>query len=124
ITPSITEPQCHHDATISPYYKEKVYHIEAHKIYLTESKDIRFDDIQTRFNELTKQTEKLHSDARKFRDGISNMLNHQANFADLLVELYEPITPGGASEGAVTRRAKTPTQTMKAAEEYAKLMSK
>ncbi|CAG8714761.1 10087_t:CDS:2, partial [Cetraspora pellucida] len=104
--------------------KEKIYHIELTKLYLTETKDLRFDDVQVRFNELTKQTEKLHNDARKFRDEISNMLNHQANFADLLVELYSPIIPEGALEGAVTRRAKTPVQTMKAAEEYATLMSK
>ncbi|CAG8785881.1 9661_t:CDS:2, partial [Dentiscutata erythropus] len=93
------------------------------KLYSTETKDLRYDDIQTRFSDLTKQTEKLHDDAKKFRDGVSNMLNHQANFADLLVELYNPITPEGATEGAVTRRTKTPAQTMKAAEEYAKLMS-
>lgn len=89
----------------------------------TETKDIRFDDIQTRFNEMTKQTEKLHDDAKKFRDGVSNMLNHQANFADLLVELYNPITSEEASDGVVTRRTKTPAQAMKATEEYAKLMS-
>ncbi|CAG8746675.1 34868_t:CDS:2 [Gigaspora margarita] len=72
---------------------------------------------------MTKQTEKLHDDAKKFRDGVSNMLNHQANFADLLVELYNPITSEEASDGVVTRRTKTPAQAMKATEEYAKLMS-
>ncbi|KAF0525188.1 BAR-domain-containing protein [Gigaspora margarita] len=65
----------------------------------------------------------LRTETKDIRDGVSNMLNHQANFADLLVELYNPITSEEASDGVVTRRTKTPAQAMKATEEYAKLMS-
>lgn len=42
-------------------------------------------------------------------------MNHQVNIAEILVSLYNPIQ---GSEGAVTRRQKTPVRSMKAVEEY------
>ncbi|CAG8505175.1 14566_t:CDS:2 [Acaulospora morrowiae] len=87
------------------------------------TKDRRFEDVNSQFNELTKMTEKFHSDVIKFRDSMSNMINYQANTADLLVELYENIQGEGSSEGSVTRRVKTPARSMKAVETYSGIMS-
>ncbi|CAG8602067.1 185_t:CDS:2, partial [Diversispora eburnea] len=80
------------------------------------TKDYQFDDIYSQFNELTKKTEKFHIDAVKFRDNLTESLNHQVNIAEILITLYDPIK--GSEEGAVTRRQKTPVKSMKAVEEY------
>ncbi|CAG8465707.1 10092_t:CDS:2 [Acaulospora colombiana] len=87
------------------------------------TKDRRFEDASNQFTELAKTTEKFHNDVIKFRDSMSNMINHQTNVSDLLLELYNPIQGDGPSEGGVTRRVKTPARSMKAVEIYAEIMS-
>ncbi|RHZ49707.1 hypothetical protein Glove_517g2 [Diversispora epigaea] len=82
----------------------------------SETKDYQFDDVYSQFNELTKKTEKFHSDAIKFRDNLTESLNHQVNVAEILITLYNPIQ--GSEGGVVTRRQKTPVKSMKAVEEY------
>ncbi|PKY18916.1 BAR-domain-containing protein [Rhizophagus irregularis] len=88
----------------------------------TATRDIQFDDVLNRFNELHTGTEKLYKDAIKFRDGISHMLNHQCNTSDILVELYNPIVGKKETESTV-RRTTTPVQSMKAVEEFKDTMS-
>ncbi|GBB93569.1 hypothetical protein RclHR1_00220003 [Rhizophagus clarus] len=88
----------------------------------TATRDIQFDDILNRFNELHTGTEKLYKDAIKFRDGVSHMLNHQYNISDILVELYNPIVGKHETE-STARRTTTPVQTMRAADEFKSTMS-
>ncbi|CAG8751518.1 9942_t:CDS:2, partial [Ambispora leptoticha] len=59
-----------------------------HRIRGETTHDTEFDDLNARFSELSKKTERLHSDAIKFRDAVSGMLNYQANFAEILEEIY------------------------------------
>ncbi|RIA95020.1 hypothetical protein C1645_758614 [Glomus cerebriforme] len=88
----------------------------------TATRDIQLDDILSRFNELHTGTEKMYKDAIKFRDGVSHMLNHQANISDILVELYSPIVGKNETESTV-RRITTPVQTMNAVEEFQSTMN-
>ncbi|CAG8571832.1 11910_t:CDS:2 [Ambispora gerdemannii] len=94
-----------------------------HRIRGETTHDTEFDDLNARFSELSKKTERLHSDAVKFRDAVSGMLNYQANFAELIEEVYSPVTGGIASEAGTTRRVQTPVQSMKAASEFFAIMT-
>jgi len=86
------------------------------------TRDIQFDDVLNRFNELHIGTEKLYKDAIRFRDGVSHLLNHQYNISDLLVELYNPIVGKKEIESTV-RRTTTPVQSVRAVEEFKNTMS-
>lgn len=46
------------------------------------------------------------------------MLNHQANLSSLLVETYKPIQGLEPTDGAVVRRQKTSSHSMKVIESY------
>lgn len=83
----------------------------------TSTQDTDYDDILNRFVELHNKTEQMYKDAVKFRDGISFMLNHQANFSDIMVELYNPIVGKNEAE-STTRRVATPVQSMNSVKEF------
>ncbi|KKZ64497.1 hypothetical protein EMCG_01376 [[Emmonsia] crescens] len=66
------------------------------------TKDAVYIDADRRFQELEKETKKLHDESKKYFDAINGMLNHQIQFSEAIKELYKPIS-GRVSdpEGAV-----------------------
>ncbi|KAJ5692743.1 Protein hob1 [Penicillium macrosclerotiorum] len=61
------------------------------------TKDAVYSDAERRFQELEKETKKLHDESKKYFDAINGMLNHQIEFSKAIAELYKPIS-GRASD--------------------------
>ncbi|KAB8228668.1 hypothetical protein ETB97_009127 [Aspergillus alliaceus] len=61
------------------------------------TKDAVYSDAERRFQELEKETKKLHDESKKYFDAINGMLNHQIEFSKSMTELYKPIS-GRASD--------------------------
>ncbi|GKZ28207.1 hypothetical protein AbraIFM66950_000018 [Aspergillus brasiliensis] len=61
------------------------------------TKDPVYLDAERRFQELEKETKKLHDESKKYFDAINGMLNHQIGFSKAMTELYKPIS-GRASD--------------------------
>ncbi|KAJ5111582.1 Protein hob1 [Penicillium argentinense] len=61
------------------------------------SKDAVYSDAERRFQELEKETKKLHDESKKYFDAINGMLSHQIEFSKAIAELYKPIS-GRASD--------------------------
>ncbi|OJD26730.1 hypothetical protein ACJ73_01885 [Blastomyces percursus] len=61
------------------------------------TKDAVYIDAERRFQELEKETKKLHDESKKYFDAINGMLNHQIQFSEAIKELYKPIS-GRASD--------------------------
>ncbi|KAH8694953.1 protein hob1 [Talaromyces proteolyticus] len=61
------------------------------------TKDAVYIDAERRFQELEKETKKLHDESKKYFDAINGMLNHQIEFSKAMTELYKPIS-GRASD--------------------------
>ena len=49
-------------------------------------------DAERRFQELEKETKKLHDESKKYFDAINGMLNHQIEFSKAIQEIYKPIS--------------------------------
>lgn len=77
--------------------------------YAEETIDPEFTEYEIQFKLLCEQTKKLADDAVKFKDALTNMLSHQAVFAETLLDLYQPIS--GSSRGVVTSPGGTTTVT-------------
>ncbi|KAG8526661.1 uncharacterized protein KY384_008090 [Bacidia gigantensis] len=56
------------------------------------TKDAVFIDAERRFQELEKETKKLHDESKKYFDAINGMLNHQIEFSKAVAEIYKPIS--------------------------------
>jgi len=56
------------------------------------TKDAVYIDSERRFNELEKETKKLHDESRKYFEAINGMLNHQIEFSKAIQEIYKPIS--------------------------------
>ncbi|KAF2087412.1 BAR-domain-containing protein [Saccharata proteae CBS 121410] len=56
------------------------------------SKDPVYVDAERRFQELEKETKKLHDDSKKYFDAINGMLSHQIEFSKACAEIYKPIS--------------------------------
>ena len=56
------------------------------------TKDAVFIDAERRFQELEKETKKLHDESKKYFDAINGMLNHQIEFSKAIAEIYKPIS--------------------------------
>lgn len=56
------------------------------------TKDPIYIDAERRFDELEKETKKLHEDSKKYFDAINGMLNHQIEFSKAIQEIYKPIS--------------------------------
>ncbi|KIW00237.1 uncharacterized protein PV09_08129 [Verruconis gallopava] len=56
------------------------------------SKDPVYIDAERRFQELERETKKLHDESKKYFDAINNMLNHQIEFSKACAEIYRPIS--------------------------------
>lgn len=56
------------------------------------TKDAVYIDSERRFQELEKETKKLHDESKKYFDAINGMLNHQIEFSKAVQEIYKPIS--------------------------------
>ncbi|KAF2140561.1 uncharacterized protein K452DRAFT_288643 [Aplosporella prunicola CBS 121167] len=56
------------------------------------TKDAVYVDAERRFEELEKETKKLHEQSKKYFDAINGMLEHQIEFSRACAEIYKPIS--------------------------------
>ncbi|KAI9665058.1 MAG: hypothetical protein M1821_006506 [Bathelium mastoideum] len=56
------------------------------------TKDAVYVDAERRFNELEKETKRLHDESKKYFDAINGMLSHQIEFSKAIAEIYKPIS--------------------------------
>ncbi|KAJ9632276.1 BAR adaptor protein Hob1 [Taxawa tesnikishii (nom. ined.)] len=56
------------------------------------TKDAVYIDAERRFEELEKETKKLHEESKKYFDAINGMLDHQIEFSKACAEIYKPIS--------------------------------
>lgn len=56
------------------------------------TKDAFYLDAERRFQELEKETKKLHSESKKYFDAINGMMAHQIEFSKAIAEIYLPIS--------------------------------
>ncbi|KAH7132247.1 BAR domain-containing protein [Dendryphion nanum] len=56
------------------------------------TKDPIYIDAERRFEELEKETKKLHDESKKYFDAINSMLTHQIEFSKAVAEIYKPIS--------------------------------
>lgn len=56
------------------------------------TKDAVYIDSERRFQELERETKKLHEESRKYFNAINGMLNHQIEYARAIKEIYKPIS--------------------------------
>jgi amphiphysin len=61
------------------------------------TKDTVYLDAERRFQDLEKETRKLHDESKKYFEAINGMLKHQIDFSQAMTELYKPIS-GRASD--------------------------
>ncbi|KAJ9293466.1 hypothetical protein DTO271G3_7731 [Paecilomyces variotii] len=80
------------------------------------TKDAVYIDADRRFQELEKETKKLHDESKKYFDAINGMLNHQIEFSKAMTELYKPIS-GRASDPSTYTIEGNP-EGIRACEEY------
>ncbi|KAI4261472.1 MAG: hypothetical protein L6R42_003328 [Xanthoria sp. 1 TBL-2021] len=56
------------------------------------TKDAVYIDSERRFQELEKETKKLHDESKKYFEAINGMLDHQIEFSKAIAEIYKPIS--------------------------------
>ncbi|RFU77572.1 hypothetical protein TARUN_4654 [Trichoderma arundinaceum] len=56
------------------------------------TKDAVYIDAERRFQELEKETKKLHDESKKYFEAINGMLSHQIEFSKAMNEIYKPIS--------------------------------
>ncbi|KAF2654601.1 reduced viability upon starvation protein, partial [Lophiostoma macrostomum CBS 122681] len=56
------------------------------------TKDPVYIDAERRFEELEKETKKLHEESKKYFQAINGMLDHQIEFSKAIAEIYKPIS--------------------------------
>ncbi|KAH8724179.1 reduced viability upon starvation protein [Phaeosphaeriaceae sp. PMI808] len=56
------------------------------------TKDPIYIDAERRFEELEKETKRLHDESKKYFDAINGMLTHQIEFSKAIAEVYKPIS--------------------------------
>lgn len=56
------------------------------------TKDAVYIDAERRFEELEKETKKLHDESKKYFDAINGMMEHQIEFSRAIQEIYNPIS--------------------------------
>ncbi|KAF1847760.1 reduced viability upon starvation protein-like protein [Cucurbitaria berberidis CBS 394.84] len=56
------------------------------------TKDPIYLDAERRFDELEKETKKLHEESKKYFDAVNGMLSHQIEFSKAIAEVYKPIS--------------------------------
>ncbi|KAF2269941.1 reduced viability upon starvation protein [Lojkania enalia] len=56
------------------------------------TKDPVYVDAERRFQELEKETKRLHEESKKYFEAINGMLKHQIEFSKAIQEIYKPIS--------------------------------
>lgn len=56
------------------------------------TKDAIYIDAERRFEELEKETKKLHDESKKYFEAINGMLSHQIEFSKAIADIYKPIS--------------------------------
>ncbi|KAL1960620.1 hypothetical protein VTO42DRAFT_7199 [Malbranchea cinnamomea] len=80
------------------------------------TKDPVYIDAERRFQELEKETKKLHEESKKYFEAINGMLTHQIEFSKAIAELYKPIS--GRASDPETLKPEGNWEGIKACEEY------
>ncbi|KAL4809921.1 BAR domain-containing protein [Aspergillus unguis] len=80
------------------------------------TKDAVYSDAERRFQELEKETKKLHDESQKYFNAVNGMLDHQIAFSKAMTELYKPIS-GRASDPSTYTIEGNP-EGIRACEEY------
>ena len=60
--------------------------------YAETTVDPEFIDLEDKFKGLESCVRKLHEDARKFNEGLADMLTHQEKFVATLSDVFKPIS--------------------------------
>ncbi|KAF8923915.1 hypothetical protein BGZ58_002379 [Dissophora ornata] len=86
-----------------------------------ETKDVEFQELNTKFTSCEKITANLLADVCKYRDNVTALLNHQAEFGIVLAEVYDPSI--GMPNGEVTpRRVQTAPESVQAVDDFQAVM--
>ncbi|KAL7269038.1 BAR adaptor protein Hob1 [Rhizina undulata] len=88
------------------------------------TKDNVYIDAERRFQELEKETRKLHDESKKYFDAINNfqgMLDHQIEFSKAIAEIYKPIS-GRVSDPESMKIEGNP-EGIRACEEYESIVN-
>jgi len=80
------------------------------------TKDAVYIDAERRFEELEKETKKLHDESQKYFDAINGMLSHQIEFSQAISEIYKPIS--GRMSDPDSMRIEGNPEGIQACEEY------
>ncbi|OZJ06185.1 hypothetical protein BZG36_01003 [Bifiguratus adelaidae] len=88
------------------------------------TKDPEFAELERNFNDLKNMSERLNGDAKRYRDAMNAMLNHQASFANHLNGVYDPLLGESyLGDGAVKRREQPDySENMKAVQHFEQIM--
>ena len=81
------------------------------------TKDAVFIDAERRFQDLEKETAKLHDESTKYFQAINGMLDHQIEFAKSIEEIYKPISGRASDPNSFTDDVGNP-EGITACEEY------
>ncbi|QSS58929.1 BAR adaptor protein hob1 [Histoplasma capsulatum] len=84
------------------------------------TKDAVYIDAERRFQELEKETKKLHDESKKYFDAINGMLSHQIQFSEAIKELYKPIS--GRASDPESEIPQGNLEGIKACDEYASIV--
>ncbi|KAG0322314.1 hypothetical protein BGZ99_003404 [Dissophora globulifera] len=85
------------------------------------TKDAEFLELNARFTTCEKVATNLLTDVCKYRDMVTAMLNHQAEFGIVLAEVYDPSL--GMPTGEVTpRRVQTAPESLQAVDDFQAVM--
>ncbi|KAF9112075.1 hypothetical protein BGX27_004024 [Mortierella sp. AM989] len=83
--------------------------------------DHGFKEMNNRFTACEKATDTLLMEVRKYRDSVTALLNHQAEFGIVLAEIYDPSL--GEPSGEVTpRRVQTAPESVQAVDDFQAVM--
>ncbi|KAF9357048.1 hypothetical protein BGX34_009621 [Mortierella sp. NVP85] len=83
--------------------------------------DVEFQEMNKKFTECEKAATTLLDEVCKYRDSVTALLNHQAEFGIVLSEIYDPSM--GEPSGEVTpRRAQTAPESIQAVDDFQAVM--
>ncbi|PKS07644.1 hypothetical protein jhhlp_006250 [Lomentospora prolificans] len=80
------------------------------------TKDAVYSDAELRFQELEKETKRLHDESKKYFEAINGMLSHQIEFSQAMTEIYKPIS--GRMSDPDSFKAEGNPEGIRACEEY------
>ncbi|TPX53959.1 hypothetical protein SeMB42_g00496 [Synchytrium endobioticum] len=94
--------------------------------------DYEYEDMESAFKTLEMAAKKLNDDAKRFRDALGALLNHQMEFGTILGDVYVPVSGRRDRTGEDANspivgghgltRAVTPPQSLKAVQDFSRAM--